>query len=146
MTEGRIRAVALAIFVRPCDRAVLAVRLQDQGSVFYRPPGGAIEFGEYSADAACREVLEEMGQPVVAERLLGVVENQFMQKGKARHEILFNWLLRFEDESLYERDEIEIVEQVDEVYTAYWVHDAELLAQGTPLYPRELVQQLEALA
>lgn len=146
MAEGKIRAVALAVFVRPRDRAVLAVRLHDQDRVFYRPPGGAIEFGEYSRDAACREALEEMGQPVVAERLLGVMENQFTQNGRAKHEIVFNWLLRFEDESQYERDTIQIVESEDETYTAYWVHDADLLAQGTPLFPRDLVKQLEELA
>lgn len=146
MTEGKIRAVALAIFVRPRDGAVLAARLHDGGRTFYRPPGGGIEFGETSCEAACREVLEELGQIVHAERLLGVVENIFTHGGRQGHEIVFNWLLRFADESLYEREEFQIVEQADEIYTAYWVHDADLQAQETPLYPRQLVQQLAAIA
>lgn len=146
MTEGKIRAVALAIFVRPHDGAVLAVRLQDRGRTFYRPPGGGIEFGEHSRDAACREAWEELGQAVHAERLLGVVENRFEHEGIWGHEIVFNWLLRFEDESQYERAEIAVIEGNGDLYTAYWVHVADLLAQGTPLYPRELVAQLEALA
>ena len=84
MTEGKIRAVALAIFVRPRDRAVLAVRLQDQERVFYRPPGGTIEFGEHSRDAACREVMEEIGQPVRAERLLDATHGtvEFVARSK----------------------------------------------------------------
>ena len=57
MPEGKIRAVALAVFVRPRDRAVLAVRLRDGDRVFYRPPGGGIEYGETSQEAACREAL-----------------------------------------------------------------------------------------
>jgi len=57
VAEGKIRAVALAVFVRPRDQAVLAVRLHDQGRVFYRPPGGGIEYGETSQEAACREAL-----------------------------------------------------------------------------------------
>jgi ADP-ribose pyrophosphatase YjhB (NUDIX family) len=146
MPEGRIRAVALAIFVRPRDKAVLAVRLNDNGRIFYRPPGGGIEFGEHSREAACREALEEIGQPVRAERLLGVVENRFFYNGMQGHEIMFSWLLHFEDESQYERAEIPVIEGNGDAYMAYWVHDADLLAKGTPLYPRELVQQLEALA
>lgn len=146
MTEGKIRAVALAIFVRPYDRAVLAVQLHDQDRVFYRPPGGGIEFGETSQEAACREALEELCQPVRADRLLGITENIFQHGDKQGHEIMFNWLLRFEDASQYEREEFPIIEANGEAYTAYWVHDAELLAQGTPLFPRELVKQLGALA
>lgn len=145
MTEGRIRAVALAIFVRPRDGAVLAVRLHDNGRTFYRPPGGGIEFGEHSSEAACREAWEELNQRVIADRLLGVVENRFVHGGMWGHEIMFNWLLRFEDESQYERAEIPVIEGNGEAYTAYWVHDADLLEQGTPLYPRDLAKQLGAL-
>jgi hypothetical protein len=79
---------------------------------------------------------------VVAERLLGVTENIYTREGKPGHQSVFNWLLRFADESLYERVEIPIIEANGNAYTAYWVHDAELQAQGTPLYPRELVEQL----
>lgn len=145
MVEGRIRAVALAIFVRPRDKAVLAVCMRDRDRVFYRPPGGGIEFGESSAEAACREAWEELGQPARVERLLGVVENRFEHQGKRGHEIMFNWLLRFEDESLYEREEFAVQEDNGEHYVAHWVHDAELAARGTALYPRDLVKQLEAL-
>ncbi len=99
MSKGSIRALALAIFVRPHDKAVLAIRMHDGGSVFYRPPGGGIEFGESSADAACREAQEELSQTAHAERLLGVVENRFVHDSGTGHEIVFNWLLQFEDES-----------------------------------------------
>lgn len=146
MTEGKIRAVALAIFVRPRDAALLAIRFQDRGRTFYRPPGGGIEFGESSREAACREVVEELGQPAAAERLLGVVENRFTHNGGQGHEIVFNWLMRFEDESQYEQDEFSVNESNGDTYTAYWVHNVELQAQGIPLYPRDLVKQLEGLA
>lgn len=145
MQEGRIRAVALAIFMRPRDGAVLAIRFHDRGRTFYRPPGGGIEFGESSREAACREVVEELGQSVVAERLLGVVENRFTHDNGQGHEIAFNWLVRFEDESQYEHDGFSVTESNGDMYTAYWVHSAELLAQGIPLYPSELAQQLAAL-
>jgi 8-oxo-dGTP pyrophosphatase MutT (NUDIX family) len=132
--------------VRPRDGAVLAIRFHERGRTHYRPPGGGVEFGESSCDAACREALEELGQPVTAGRLLGVAENIYSEEGRQGHQIMFNWLLHFEDESLYEREEFPIIEANGEAYTAYWVHDAELQAQGISLYPRDLVQQLEALA
>lgn len=146
MADGRIRAVALAIFVRPRDRAVLAVRFPEPDRVFYRPPGGGIEFGERAKEAACREAVEELGYAVYAERLLGIVENLFEHNGVRGHEIMFNWLLRFEDESLYEHDELPVVEMNGSNYVAHWVAPSDLAAQGIPLFPRELIPLLEALA
>lgn len=143
MAEGRIRAVALAIFIRPRDRAVLAVRFGEPDRVFYRPPGGGIEFGEHSREAACREALEELGHTVRSDRLLGVVENHFVYEGRARHEIIFNWLLHFEDPSLYDCDEFMVQEMDGSRYVAHWVHDRELAAQGIRLVPRELAPLLE---
>lgn len=145
MAEGRIRAVALAIFIRPRDGAVLAVRFGEPDRVFYRPPGGGIEFGEHSKDAACREAVEELGYPVYPDRLLGVIENHFLYEGRSRHEIIFNWLLHFEDTSLYERDEFHVEEMNGSSYVAHWVHDARLAAQSIRFVPRDLLPLLEAL-
>ena len=102
MAEGRIRAVALAIFIRPRDGAVLAVRFPDPDHVFYRPPGGGIEFGEHAREAPAVRRWRNSATPVRADRLLGVTENLFVYDGRQRHEIVFNWLLRFEDASLYD--------------------------------------------
>ncbi len=145
MAEGRIRAVALAIFIRPRDGAILAVRFPGPDRVFYRPPGGGIEFGERAKEAACREAVEELGHAVYAERLLGIVENLFEHNGVRGHEIMFNWLLRFEDETLYEYDELPVVEMNGSTYVAHWVHPTDLAAQGIPLFPHELIPLLEAL-
>lgn len=146
MAEGRIRAVALAIFIRPRDGAVLAVRFGEPDHVFYRPPGGGIEFGEQSRDAACREAVEELGHAVRAERLLGVIENLFVYEGRARHEIIFNWRLHFEDPSLYDREEFPVEEMDGKRYVAHWVHDSSLTALGIRLVPRELRSLLETAA
>jgi 8-oxo-dGTP pyrophosphatase MutT (NUDIX family) len=143
MAEGHIRAVALAIFIRPRDGAVLAVRFGEPDRVFYRPPGGGIEFGEHSRAAACREALEELGYAVRADRLLGVIENHFVYEGRPRHEIIFNWLLHFEDPSLYACDEFRVEEMDGKRYVAHWVHDSELAALGIRLVPGELPPLLE---
>ena len=139
MTEGRIRVVALGILVRPQDHAVLAVCFpgHDGQGVFYRPPGGGVEFGEQASDAVVREMLEELRQPVVVERLLGVTENHFVVRGQRGHEIVYNWLVRFVDEALYDIDEWTITESNGEIFPAHWVDLDELAARGVPFYSYE---------
>jgi ADP-ribose pyrophosphatase YjhB (NUDIX family) len=58
---------------------------------FHRPPGGGIEFGEHSREAAARELQEEFDLVVPAEelRLLGVIENSFDFRDAPYHEICF---------------------------------------------------------
>jgi ADP-ribose pyrophosphatase YjhB (NUDIX family) len=143
MAEGHIRAVALAIFIRPRDHAVLAVRFPETQRVFYRPPGGGIECGETSHDAACREAVEELGHSVHAERLLGVVENLFVHQEQQAHEIVFNWLLHFDDPRLYELEEFPVEEMDGNTYVAHWVQPSELATRGIPFFPEGLVPQLE---
>jgi len=56
----------------------LVIRSTDaNGEPFLRLPGGGIEPGERAAQAAVREVREEVDATLVEPRLLGVVENLF---------------------------------------------------------------------
>ena len=50
-------------------------------------PGGHIEFGETGREALVREMREETGLEATAGRLIGVVENAFMQHGRKHCEI-----------------------------------------------------------
>ena len=50
-------------------------------------PGGHIEFGEKGAEALMREVREETGLEAKVGEMVGVVESQFNQNGKAHAEI-----------------------------------------------------------
>lgn len=79
-------------------------------SRFARPLGGGVELGERSADAAAREIKEEIGADVTGLRLLGVLENLFVYEGKQRHEIIFVHEGEFVDGALYGREEIEMHE------------------------------------
>lgn len=86
---GRIRAIAVCAIWR--GDAVLAQGGSDPatGEVFYRLPGGGIDFGEYAVQAAVREIREELEAEVIDARLLGVLENIFTFDGQPAHEIVF---------------------------------------------------------
>lgn len=60
---------------------------------FWTLPGGTIEPGEWSDEALCREIGEEMHIAARAVRLLWVVENRFTYLARRFHEIGFYWLL-----------------------------------------------------
>jgi ADP-ribose pyrophosphatase YjhB (NUDIX family) len=59
------------------DGRVLAIQRRDDGR--WVPPGGVLELAETPADGVAREVLEETGVKVRAERLTGVYKN--MRRG-----------------------------------------------------------------
>ena len=69
---------AMVVIRRPRDGALL-VSQGDDVPPFQRPLGGHVEFGEYAADTLHRELLEEIGQAVTDVRLLGVLENIFLE-------------------------------------------------------------------
>ncbi len=74
------------------------------GAEFYRPLGGAIEFGEHAEHALHREMREELGVGVASTRLLGVLENVFEHGEQAGHEIVFVFDTVLQDRSFSARE------------------------------------------
>lgn len=66
---------------------------------FFALPGGSVEFGETSLDAAKREMIEELGATVEVGRLLWVVENFFQYMDKDCHEIGLYYHVHFSGDS-----------------------------------------------
>ncbi|MGQ0601211.1 MAG: NUDIX hydrolase [Anaerolineales bacterium] len=62
---------------------------------FWALPGGRGELLETSAETLRREMLEELKQTVVVERLVWVVENFFEYESTPFHELAFYWLMSF---------------------------------------------------
>ncbi len=93
----RPRVLALGLLLHR-DHVLLAEAYdekKDEPLRFYRLIGGGVDFGEHAADAVVREHLEEFGLHVEVLAPLGVVENLFEYEGRPRHEIVFEYVLRF---------------------------------------------------
>jgi len=63
-TMKRIRPLAICVF-RNQERILVAEGYDSvKKQTFYRPLGGRIEFGEWSYETICRELMEELGVKV----------------------------------------------------------------------------------
>ncbi len=54
---------------------------------YYFFPGGHVELGEISQEAAIREMKEERGSVLKNLKFIGLIENIYPEKGKAKYEI-----------------------------------------------------------
>src|SRR5690606_32033336 len=105
-----IRAISIGLVYRGADILVMAVK-DDAGVVKgWRPPGGAIEFGETAEQAVSREFVEEIGRPIRCLRHLCVLENLYRHEGAPGHEIVFAFEAEFVDPSGYAADSYAFVD------------------------------------
>jgi len=118
-----------------------------KGETFYRPLGGAIEFGEYSSDTVQRELMEEIGAEVKKLAYLGALENIFTFDGTPGHEIVQVYDGKLVDASLYEQSVISGYEEgVDEPMKVIWKRLDEFGPGVSILYPDGLLELLLAYA
>ena len=103
------------------------------------PVGGGIEFGETSEQAAVRETLEEINAVVTNLRFMGVIENMFSYEGQDYHEHIFAYEGDFEDQSLYDQEEIYGKEGSGWEFVCRWI-DIDFLKSGEVLfYPTQIL-------
>jgi ADP-ribose pyrophosphatase YjhB (NUDIX family) len=112
-------------------------------SAYCRPLGGAVEFGERSAEAVVREIREELGAEIRDVRLLGVLENLFALEGVPGHEIVFVYDARLVDDPLYERTAIPFHEAGWTSANARWLDLTQANADGARLVPVGLQEFLQ---
>ncbi|MFI3241867.1 MAG: NUDIX domain-containing protein [Alphaproteobacteria bacterium] len=117
MSSGQIaqhiRSIVVAVIKK--DNKVLAMPCFDKikNEVFYRLPGGGIEFGEKAQTALKREFLEEIGINVNIEKQLPTVENIFEFNGKNGHEIVIPFEATLDDEEML-KDKFSMIEKEHE--------------------------------
>jgi len=104
MLSGRIRPLAICVFRRG-DRILVAEGYDPvKRTTFYRPLGGAIEFGERAEQSLARELREELDAEITQLKYLATLENIFTYNGQRGHEIVLVFDGAFVDRSIYERD------------------------------------------
>lgn len=145
MKKNKIRPLALCVFRRNDEIFVSEGYDSVKDSVYYRPIGGGIDFGETSRDAVIREVREEMNADITDVRLLGYMENLFTYEGQPGHEIVAMYEARFVEPRLYEGDTFTGYEAGDEShFTVVWKPLAFFERGEAPLYPDGLLTLLQS--
>lgn len=107
---------------------------------FYRPLGGAIEFGEYGEDALRREIQEELNAEITDIRYLGMMENLFTFDGIPGHELVLVYDARFADSRRYQESSF-IGDEGGMPFTAEWLLPT-AFNTVTPVYPEGLLEFL----
>jgi 8-oxo-dGTP pyrophosphatase MutT (NUDIX family) len=142
MQPGKVRPLAICVFRR--DARVFVAEGYDpaKDEVFYRPLGGAIQFGEHSRQTVERELREEIGAEVGDLRYLGTLENLFTYDGERGHEIVVVYEGSFVNEAFYEQACVEGREDDGTPFKAVWM-PLDVFRRGeAPLYPDGLLAWL----
>ena len=144
MKKRRIRPLAICVFCH--NHRILVAEGYDsvKDEYFYRPLGGAIEFGESSKETICRELMEEINVEVDEDSLkyIGAVENIFTFNGMPCHEIILIYDGTLKESALYEQDMITGKEANGENFRAVWKDLAEFREGRSILYPTGLIEML----
>lgn len=146
MKSGTIRPLAICVF-RNGDRILVAEGTDEiKGETFYRPLGGAIEFGEYARDTLARELREEIGAEITGLRYLGALENVFTYMGEKGHEIVLVYDGTFVDRSFYQRERIDGNEDGLGSFVAMWKPLTFFTSGEAPVYPDGLIDLLRGVS
>lgn len=143
MKPNIIRPIAICVFRN--DGRILAAEFYDpiKQQPFYRPLGGAIEFGEHSAATLARELQEELGAAVTDLRYLGALENVFTYNGQRGHEIVMVYDGAFVDATLYSQPYLDGAEDNGATFRAVWLPLADCgHPAAPPVYPTGLLELL----
>ena len=143
MKKNKVRPLAICVF-RHNDRILVAEGYDPvKKQTFYRPLGGAIEFGEQSQQTIHRELMEEIGAEVDNLQYLGALENIFIYSGDPGHEIVLVYDGLLKESGLYDQSVIEGEEAEGEgFFRAMWKSLDEFGAGKSVLYPTGLLEML----
>jgi 8-oxo-dGTP pyrophosphatase MutT (NUDIX family) len=140
MKTPSIRPIVIGLFLY--NGSILVGDCYDpvKDQTFYRPLGGAIEFGEYGEDALRREIREELGAEITDIRYLGMMENLFTFDGIPGHEIVLVYDATFADPARYQESSF-VGDEGGTPFTALWLPPTAFNAV-TPIYPEGILEFL----
>ena len=142
MSQKQIRPIAICVFRHQNRILVFEAHDHINNETFYRPLGGAIEFGEHSSIAVEREIKEEIGAEICNLSFLGSIENIFDCDSKPGHEFVQVYEAEFVDPEFYQRESFPGFEDDGSEFIVVW-KDIEFFKNGTaPLYPTGLLELL----
>jgi len=137
-----IRAKSVCIF-RHDGKVLLAESFDPaKNEKYLSPVGGGIDFGEKSAEAAIREVKEELGAEADKLKLLGVIENLFIFNSQEGHEIVFIYEAEFKDHSIYQKNLLPGIETNGHTFEARWYDLSIIKDSEIPIYPKGIIEML----
>ncbi len=116
----------------------------DERADFWFPPGGRAELLEAAHETLTREMHEELAVQVHVERLLWVVENFFVYKGRAGHELALYFLMHLPPDSPRLAKETPFICYEEGVRLTFQWFALDALAT-LPLYPTFLRTRLHTL-
>ncbi|MFB6218013.1 MAG: NUDIX domain-containing protein [Halobacteriaceae archaeon] len=138
MSWREIRPVALGVVCRGEELLLAEHRDPTAGERFYRPLGGAIEFGERGEAALRREFREELGVELAGVEYVETYERVFTFDGTEGHELQRVYEADIVEAWPYERERFEGEEpELGETFPVVWKEPA-ALGEET-VYPPELL-------
>jgi len=88
--------VGVGILIRQGDKYLLIQRAAEPDKGLWSVPGGMIEIGERSTEAAVREVYEETGLVVEILRVLDVIDKIIMDENKVKfHFVIVDYIAEY---------------------------------------------------
>ena len=140
--QRHLRPIAICVFRREDKLLVFEGYDKIKKDWFFRPLGGAIEFGEHSREAVVREIREELGTEITDLRHLATTENIFTLDGQTGHEIVFVYEADLADSSLYEDESICATEDDGAAIKVLWKPLADFQTGQSRLVPDGLLELL----
>jgi len=141
--QRHIRPIAICVFRRADLIFVFEGRDSVKNEVYYRPLGGAIEFGERGIQTVEREIMEEIGEQVENLKPLSAIESLFTYEGQPHHEIVLVFEADFADGAVYQRASVNGNESDGAPFTVMWKPLSDFRDGKAILYPEGLLELLD---
>jgi len=140
--EENIRPLAIGVIMHEARLFVVEGHDPVKNEIFYRPPGGGIEFGERGHETLAREFREEFNAVIEGAHYLGALENIFTYRGKTGHEIVLCYETKFVDHTFYQQEIVGGREDDGQPVQALWKPLADFKKGSAILYPEGLLDLL----